>query len=264
MVFVPAVFQLTGSWQAALAGVGIFAFAALGGALLVMRGPKPPTTGMEQPLRGSATDDGYDFRSILTLPVTWAAASCSFCFGWTIRIVYDIIPSYLTMEGPVGVGMPQMAAGTIMSGLHLFSIVAALSSGVLMERFFRGRARGLVMIGFLLGTISWLAVVLPTTASSRLMLTLCMWVGGFALSLTNPLLLAFVSKGFSKDRMGKISGVITGAGAFGTLAGLGAGSFTLQVTGMYGGVILLVCMGASLGLLSSWFLKDPEMASGID
>jgi MFS family permease len=120
------------------------------------------------------------------------------------------------------------------------------------------------MIGFLLGGLSWMVVGMPEPASSRLVLSLCMWVGGFALSLTNPLLLAFVSKGFSKDCMGKISGVITGVGAFGTLAGLAAGSFALEMTGAYGGVLLLVWVGALLGFLSSWFLKDPDNRVGID
>jgi ACS family glucarate transporter-like MFS transporter len=262
MVFVPAVFHITGSWQTALAGVSLFAFAALGVSLLVVRGPKPPTPLMESPVPGRSSSGGRDFARVLVMPVTWAAVSCSFCFGWTIRIVYDIIPSYLTIEQPLGIGMSQMAAGKIMSGLHLFSIAAALSSGFLMERFFRGRARGLVMIGFFLGAFSWLAVWLPEPWSGRLTLSLCMWVGGFGLSLTNPLLLAFISKGYSKDCMGTISGVITGAGALGTLTGLSAGTFALQKTGSYGGVLLLVCLGAILGFLSSLFLKDPKTEAG--
>lgn len=258
MIFVPAVFQITGSWQIAMAAVSVFALAALVVSLLVQRGPKPPPAGVTHADPGRPSGDAPEMKKLLAMPGTWAAASCSFCFGWAIRIIYDIIPSYLTMEQPVGVGMAQLTAGKIISGIHVFSIAAALSSGILMERFFRGRARGLVLIGFIIGAVSWLLVGFPEQSSDRLILPLCMWAGGFALSLTNPLILTFVSKGYPKDRMGKISGVITGAGAFGTLAGLAAGSYAVQITGMYQAVIFLVSIGAFLGFLSASFLSEPK------
>jgi len=258
MIFVPALFQSTGSWQTAMAGAGGFAVAALVVSLLVLRGPMPPVAVGRSSGPARFADRDRSLKSLFRLPVTWAAASCSFSFGWSIRIIHDIIPSYLTMEAPVGVGMGQMAAGQIISGVHVFSIVASLSSGFLMERCFKGRARGLVMIGFVLGALLWLAVAFPEQFSNRLILPLCMWVGGYAISLTSPLVLAFVSKGCPEDIMGKFSGVITGASALGTLSGLAAGSYTLHVTGMYQVVIILVSAGAFLGFLSGGFLTDPE------
>lgn len=262
MIFIPAVFQMTGSWQAAMSAISVFAFAALIVSLLVMRGPEPPTAGEKHTGRERSSDGEPDAKSILSMPVIWAAASCSFCFGWSIRIIYDIIPGYLTMEQPVGIGMAQMAAGKIISGIHIFSIAATLSSGFLMERFFRGRVRGLIMIGFLLGVFSWLLPAFPLQSSNRLILPLCMWIGGFAISMTNPLLLAFVAKGYPKGTMGKIGGVITGAASLGTLSGLAMGSYALDATGMYQVVIILVGGGAFMGFISGIFLKNSNSALG--
>jgi MFS family permease len=114
------------------------------------------------------------------------------------------------------------------------------------------------MIGFIVGAVSWLLVGLPDRSSGHLVFPLCMWVGGFALSMTNPLVLTFVSKSYPKDTMGKISGIITGASASGTLAGLAVGSYALHVTGMYQAVILLVGIGSFMGFLSASFLSEPK------
>ncbi len=259
MLLVPFVFQESGSWQMAMAAVGIFVCIALIVSILVLFGPKPPFAGENHVSPGKPSGAGHEGRKSIRLTATWAAAICCFCFGWAIRIIYDIIPSYLAIDRPTGLGLGQMNTGKIISGLHISSIAAALLSGILAERYFRGRPRGLVMIGFILCAFLWLFVGFPGLLAPNLMLTLCIWAGGFAVSLTSPLVLTFVSKCYPKHMMGKVSGLITGFSAFGTLAGLALGSYLLNLTGMYEAVIFLISIGAFLGFLSAFFLREPVL-----
>jgi hypothetical protein len=262
MIFVPAVLETSGSWQIALAATGLFPFAALAVSLMVVSGPKPPVSVAGKVHPEKLVGNTGDVKRCLMLPATWAAASCGLCFGWAVRMIYDIVPSYLTIDQPVGLGMAQLSAGRIMSGVHVLSIAASLSSGFLLEKCFRGRPRGLVMIGFFGGMVLWLLVRFPGAISHRLALPLCMWMGGFAISLTSPLVQTFISKSYSKGVMGKISGLVTGFSALGTLGGLAAGSYALHMTGVYHAALLLISIGAFTGFLSAFFLKIPEMNSG--
>lgn len=257
MVLVPAVLERSGSWQIALGAAGGFPLIALAVSMIVMVGPQPSTSEVDGVNPGRRERKDGDIKRLLALPATWSAACCGLCFGWAVRMIYDIVPSYLATAPPVGPGMEQVYAGRIMSVVHILAIAASISSGFLLERCFGGRPRGLVMIGFI-GAAAFLTMVwFPDTIQGHLLISCCLWGGGFAVSLTNPLVLTFVSKCYPEIVMGKISGFVTGFCALGTLSGLVAGSITLHLTGGYHTALLLICVGACCGFVSAFFLKSP-------
>jgi hypothetical protein len=62
--------------------------------------------------------------------------------------------------------------------------------------------------------------------------------------------------------MGKISGLVTGFSALGTLGGLAAGSYALHMTGMFHTALLLISVGAFTGFISAFFLKTRQVDLG--
>jgi MFS family permease len=259
MLLVPALFERTGSWQVAMAGVALLPAGALLLSLTVVFGRLSAARSSSYTTQAGAAairELSFSKRDFLT-PTTWAAALCGFWFSWSVRMVYDIIPSYLAMETPAGIGMGALKSGRVMAIVHILSMAGGMASGILMEKCFKGRPRGLVMAGFLFSTLLWLPLGFPGIFTTTVVISLCVWIGSTAISMTYPLVLTFISKYCPERMMGKISGLITGASTFGTLVGLVAGSYALHLTGRYHVTILFICGGAFLGFISSIFLREP-------
>ena len=265
LTFVPFVFQKTGSWQAAMAWVSVFCFLALVLSLIVPLGPKPPVVRKADACPGhteiEVCSDGT--KKAMLLPATWAAALCCFFFSWSGRVFYDMIPNYLAVDPPVGVGLGPLKAGEIMSGLNVIFAVASILSGIILEKVFKGRVKGLVMIGFMMPSLLWFFIKYPVVFSDTLILSSFIWAGGFGFALTFPLVMTFISKTYPKGIMGKLGGLITGFNTIGTLVGLGAGSYALHVTGRYHIPIDLASAGAFLGFLSAILLNEPTAFSKV-
>jgi len=257
MYYVPLVFRRTGSWKAAMFWVVIFCFLALLLSLIIYFGPKP----YDKPSgpQFDKVDDTYrDIKNVYLWPVTWAVLSCSFWFAWVIRIFYDLIPSFLTLDKPVGAGIGIAQAGFLMSGMHIITIAGSLFSGIILETVFKGRPKKLIMITFIVSAVSWYLMKLLYLSSNILILSALILLCGFALSFTIPMLMTFVTKNYPEQVMGKVGGIITMFTHFGTLIGLASASYSLHARGTYSLTLALLSAAGLLGFFSAFFLKEPE------
>jgi MFS family permease len=257
MYYVPFVFRRTGSWQAAMFWVVIFCFLALLLSLIIYFGPKPYVK-PSGPQSDKVEDTYRDIKDVYLWPVTWAVLSCSFWFAWVIRIFYDLIPSFLTSDKPIGAGIGLAQAGFLMSSMHIITIAGSLSSGIILETVFKGRPKKLIMITFIVSALSWYLMKLQYLSSNILILSVLILLSGFALSFTVPMLMTFVTKNYPEQVMGKVGGVITMFTHFGTLIGLASASYSLHARGTYSMTLALISAAGLLGFFSAFFLIEPE------
>jgi len=258
--FVPFMFRATGSWQAALAWPAVFAIPALILSLIVILGPKPPFEGFESHPDNTDADTGY-LQKAYRIPATWAAVFCSLCFSWVVRIMNDLITNYLAVAPPVGAGLGPGGAGGVMSGVNAVFTLAALMSGFMLEKIFKGRISGMASSGFILSAVLWSSIKLPGVYSDIFILSSFLWVGAFGIAVTSPLVMTFFAKNYPQGIMGKLGGLIILFNQIGTFAGTAVGSLALSITGRYDIVIYILGAGAFMGFLSASLLKEPKAFS---
>jgi MFS family permease len=258
--FVPFVFAKTGSWQAALAWLAVFVIPALILSLIVVFGPEPPVKeARRHPEHPEASTS--DIKKAYRLPATWAALLCGLWFSWVVRIFNDVITNYLAVNPPVGVGLGPAGAGGVMSSVNVVFTIAALASGFMLEKVFRGRLRALVLLAFILPAALWFSIKFHAVYSDIYILSGFMWVGAFGIALTSPLLMTFFSKSYPEGIMGKLGGLTIVFNQAGILVGTAVGSYALSITGRYDIAINLVGAGSFFGFLSALLLKEPKVFS---
>lgn len=258
MYFIPFIFQKTGSWQVAMFWMIIFHVTALLLSLAVALGPKPPLKDREPPSHGIDLIS-KEMKEVFLLPSTWSALICIFLFNWVVRTFHDLIPGYLAVDQPIGVGMGSLSSGKLMSGVYITTMLGLIIGGIIMEKALRGHPRKLVMTGFIVPAILWYTIKFPEIFSDAVILSVCILLGGFFLSFTCPLIMAFVAKSYPEHIMGKLGGVITVCIIIGSMSGTATGSYALHITGFYHIPINLLSLGAFLGFLFAIFLKEPKI-----
>jgi len=258
--FVPLVFRKTGSWQAALAWMAIFFIVSLTLSLIVSLGPKPPEKESALTRESRGENKGEIIRA-LRLPATWAAFLCGLWFSWDVRIFNDVITNYLVVDPPVGAGLGPAGAGGMMSGVNAVFILTAVVSGFILEKIFRGRLRALVLLGFILPSVLWFSIKFPSVHSSIITLSACMWTGAFGIALISPLITTFFAKNYPEGIMGKLGGLMIVFNQVGIFIGMAVGSLSISITGRYDIAIYLVGVGAFMGFLSAFLLKEPKVFS---
>jgi MFS family permease len=258
MMFVPFVFEKTGDWQTALASLAVFFVLMLILSIVVAIGPRPPGNNLKQAAGDHEQTSKSELKKAYKLVPTWAAIFCSLWFSWVVGVFRDVLTNYLAVDSPVGVGLGPLKAGAAMSGVNVVFILASISSGAILL-LFKGRVRLLVMTGFIMSATLWFGVKFPYVYNNTALLTGCMWIGGFGIALTSPLLLTFFTKNYPEVIMGKLGGVIVVFNIVGALIGEGAGAFALSVTGRYNIAIIFLVAAAFMGFLTAMFLKEPKV-----
>lgn len=148
-----------------------------------------------------------------------------------------------------------------MSGVNAVFILTAVVSGFILEKIFRGRLRALVLLGFILPSVLWFSIKFPSVHSSIITLSACMWTGAFGIALISPLITTFFAKNYPEGIMGKLGGLMIVFNQVGIFIGMAVGSLSISITGRYDIAIYLVGVGAFMGFLSAFLLKESKVFS---
>jgi MFS family permease len=135
-------------------------------------------------------------------------------------------------------------------------MAGAVSSGIIAEKIFGGRARPVVMLGFLVTAVTSVMLQFSGITSNTPILVIDLILLGFFMALVNPQIYAFIAKNYPEHLTGKLGGLVTGIGIFGGTAGVAAGATALHVTGMYMLSINIVMLVAMVGILSALALNQ--------
>ena len=114
------------------------------------------------------------------------------------------------------------------------------------------------MIGFTMGAIFGLGLLLPaaTTNSGLMLVILC--VAAFFFAWINPNAMGYIAKTYPSSITGKLGGFAMGIGIFGGTAGVAAGAAALHSTGRYTVSIVIMAVVCALGLVPAFFLRQPQ------
>jgi MFS family permease len=256
LALVPKLFDMTGSWQSALAWLAPMGIVGLVMTVIVAFGPKPTVVESEE-VRLEGPSKG-EMKSALSQPVTWFAVACVVSMSWVFQAFNDLTPGYMALDPPVGLGKGPAGAGLLV-GAQASYMIGSILCGFICEKIFKGNPRPVVATGFLLGTIFSLAIKFPFVTGNQTILITALTLAAFFFSFVNPLCMAFIAKNYPQHITGKLGGLAMGIGIFGGTAGVTAGATALHATGLYQMSINIMCGICFIGFLISIGLNPKKI-----
>jgi len=257
-VLSPWIFQTTGSWAAAVAWMSVVSVFALVIMVIVAFGPKPPQQQNACGEMGAGSDNDL-FKLAIKMPATWAAILCVVAQGWMFQEFNDIVPSYIAIPAPVGLGFGPMTAGQFMGTVQIVFIIGAAASGFIVEKIFRGSPKPVSLIACAVFAVSAFALKFEGLVSNTSILLGLLCVAGFFLSMIAPVGITFLAKNYPERITGRLGGIAQGCSMLGGSLGVFVGAATLHITGSYQLPISIVTIAAIIGCLFSLGLNAPKL-----
>jgi MFS family permease len=251
LVVSPQLALSAGSWQKGIAwlslGLGVatvFVFA-----VSLMAKKHSPATPSEPSTSGS---DGI-FGLLGTRPFLAGMIGLS-CGVWTLQTFNSLTPGYLAVLPPMGLGFGALTAGKLMTTVLLAGVVASLVGGLLVDKAFGGRARPVILTGFVLIAVTPVLMIVPQIGGQRSALILCLILTGAGTPFINPVILGFAAKTFSPSVVGKVVGSWMSVAMFSGAVGVMLGAAALGSTGAYRLPMETISGVAVVGFVAALFI----------
>lgn len=176
------------------------------------------------------------------------------CGVWTQQAFNSLTPGYLAVMPPMGLGLGPVTSGSLMTTVLFAGIVASLAGGILVDKVCGGRARPIVLTGFVLIAVCPVLMIVPHISSQRFALVLCLVLTGAGTPFINPLILGFAAKTFPTSVVGRVVGSWMSAAVFSGAAGVMVGAAALNSTGTYRLSMEITSAMGVVGILTALFL----------
>ncbi len=242
----PILYRSTGNWQHTVALLSGFGWFALAYSLIVFAVAKSRT-----PQAISAPDKdkvAAAFSVAMRSPFTWVGVLATFAVNWIVQCAFSLSPSYFAEPKPVGLGLGPLAAGQLMGVVQIGAIIGPIIGGLLLDKILRGKARGVLALGFLL-SLTYCALQFGVIYNTRPLFLLCLAIAGAGIGMLFPMIQSRISELYDHHIVGRMNGVWLGFGAFGGSAGLFVNSIALKHTSNYILPINIISAAAALGLI---------------
>ena len=254
----PAVSAVVGDWQSAMAWMSVSIVISTLSVLVVAFGPKPPV--VSTPDGNSDVSDSGPFKLACRQPVTWIGVFVIFFSSWILNATNNLLPSYFSVQPPMGVGYGPITAGQLMMSQSIAFMVGSACTGLALA-LCKGAVNKVSASAYLMITIFTTALVLQAIFSNLTMVFICLVFSGFFQGLIIPAALAFIAMHYPPSIIGKVNGMWMGLGFLGGTLGIFAGAFMLEATGSFFLPILFIGIAAIIGLLVSIFLTPSKTLS---
>jgi len=255
----PKIFIATGQWHLAVAGMSVVSIVALIFSIIFAFGPKPIINAAAEQNFEALEESGKLFRLAIKQPAFLAGATGSFALSWVQQAYNDLTPGNIAVDPPIGLGLGPIVSGQIMAVYQLAFMIGSFACGFILYKIFKGKANHLAMLAFLITAVFCLSVMIPGVKGNQTVLTVCLIIAGFFMSMPNPSIMAFISTAYPESITGRVGGTSLGISIFGGTIGVAVGSVALHTTGMYKISIIIVGIVAVLGAISSMGLKVPQI-----
>ncbi len=251
LVVSPQLALSAGSWQKGVAwlslGLGVATVFVFAMSLIAKK--HAPAAPVEAPTSGpSGIFTLWGTRSFLAGMIGLS------CGVWSLQTFNSLTPGYLAVLPPMGLGLGALTAGKLITTVLLAGIVASLVGGLLVDKVFRGRARPVVLMGFVLIAVSPVLMIIPQIGSQRSALILCLIMTGAGTPFVNPVILGFAAKTFSPSVVGKVVGSWMSVAMFSGAVGVMLGATALGSTGAYRLPMETISAIAVVGLIAAIFI----------
>jgi len=242
-------------WQKAIALMAIPGWIALILAIAVTRRPPSPEVVNAVSREMKLDHEGISYKVACLYPVTWVGCALSVISNWANMGIHALVPPYLAVAVPAGLGYGPMMAGKLSFVLFLAGLPAPLMGGVFLDKVAKGSARVVMFIGlFLTGFFIFLSLQ-PFIFTSVPLLTLALLLGGAGIAFTAPAILAFVAANYPPNMVGRMLGLWSGIGGFGGFAGLYLGGLAVSAQGHYFFAVGMISIVCGVGFLLAFFLR---------
>lgn len=259
----PASMAAAGDWAVGLRNLWPLAVLGIAMTVVVMVGPKvaPEGASLENVDETAAASNLALYKKAILLPLTWIATACVVIASWFNQAYNDMVPGYLALDPPVGLGLGAAGAGSIASLAQIGNIVGCLAVGIIVERLFHGKARPALMVAFGAMAVGAALLLVPGINTNQVILTTVMLITVFFLGWINASALGWIAKNYPAEITGKLGGMAQGVGIFGGLAGVAAGSAALHATGFYVVSTLIMAGVAIVGVVVAFFMQTHKHQS---
>lgn len=247
------IFEATGSWQVMSAWISLIGWAGFILTFVLVAVPKPALPSRAR-AEGAPTS-GNDFKRQLAEPMTWICTLVVFFAAWQLQTIYNITPTYLAADTPLGLGLGYMTASKLMLGASIAGVLAPIVSGILQDKVFKTNARPFMFIGYALCCVFMYLLLLPAISGSNSLLLVCIILAAAGVAVLYAALPLFVSLNYPLQVIGKVFGIIFGLGAFGGAIGLFAAGAAVDAKGNYHLAITLISLAALVGFVCVLFLR---------
>jgi MFS family permease len=259
VVISPAIFNVTGSWVTTMALMGFAPVVCFILVLIMKFGPSAPVMQSEAPKEKTSDASESDFKLALKEKLFIIALIVLFAFNWSQHVYNGLVPGYLTIDPPVGVGLGMQAAGNTFSFYSLFFMIGSLCSGLIGRFIFRNKLKIQLALAFIVGAVFHVSILLSGVKNSQAAMITCLIIAGFFFTQTGPLLYAYLTQCYPKNVMGRMGGLLTGIGTMAAPVGVAVGSIMLNVTNNYYIAIGTVGVMCLLGFFMTFFLYKPKI-----
>lgn len=252
----PFLLTLTGHWQTTMALLSILGWGGMVLSLFITR--RPPSPEIVEAVMASLQPGQKDmsFLTALTRPQTWLGVSIVFCNAWGLYCLYNLVPSYLAAEAPVGVGLGSVMAGQLSLALTLTGIFAMIAGGLFLDKVAQGNYRLAMIIGFLLTAIATYFILTPGVQNNIYLLVCCLLIAGWGVPFMNASISACIVSSYPAPMVGRMVGLWFGLGTFGGAVGIYLGGVSIARTGNFYWAILPISIAAVVGIVFSWFQQS--------
>ena len=76
--------------------------------------------------------------------MTWIATLVVFFAAWELQTIYNITPTYLAADAPLGLGLGFMSASKLMLGASIAGVLAPIISGIIQDKVFKSKRNNFV------------------------------------------------------------------------------------------------------------------------
>jgi MFS family permease len=253
----PALFMVLKSWQQTVAWLSIVGWAGLALALMVILNPKS-----HQPCRpkmnGESVVDRGVLKQALSSPITWVILVGTFFMTWCLATFYNLTPTYLAADKPVGIGFGPMMSGKLMLVVMISGIIGPIVGGLLQDKVFRGNSKPVILLGFAIFGVFVCSIQFYAVYSSLWILTTCLMLAGLSVQFLAPSFVVLISRSFPITIVGKMTGLCSGLGSFGAPIGVFIAGLSVAKYGNYNGVMTLISLGGLAGFVVALFIKRPK------
>lgn len=253
----PAVFIMLRSWQQMAAWLSIPGWAALVLAIITAVSPKPQLPSQSQS-GGALISYATIFKRALSAPITWVGALVAFFVSWCLQSLYNLTPTYFATDKPMGIGFGPMLSGKLMLAVMIAGMFGPLIAGMLSDKVFRGNAKPVLLIGFILTCVFTYAILSPIVYTNMPVLVVCLILAGAGAMFLYPGIHIFVSGAYPIQIVGKMIGLWLGIGGFGAGAGLFVGGLAVAKFGNYNAAITQIALAALAGFILALFMVKPK------
>lgn len=255
----PAVFAVNHSWPKTMAFMAIPSVIFIICTVIMALGPKPPVAIQNI----DKLEESHDFKRAMKDPTIYLCIVYIFLFNWLVQGINDLTPGYFAISSPVGVGFGPTTAGHLMMLFQVMYMIAALISGWLNTKVYKGNYRIQIMLAYLITGLYYFVRFSGVTGTGpNPLLILILLLTALFLGQGIATIIAYVANNYPEHITGKVGGVIVGFGLFGGVIGVAFGSSALTATHTYQLSIIIVTIVTLPGFVTSFLLKArPAMAA---